>query len=203
MKEQLTLDCTNLPCPQPVIKTRNTLAEMSGRELTVIVDNEAAVANVSRFAESQGHTVELRAKGASFYLFVKKGKEKQAVRPESVIECGTGKVKKKNAVYISANLMGHGPEELGKILMTAFFESITHLAGEISQIILVNSAVKLATEESEALHHLQELEKTGIEIMVCGTCLNFFKIKEPKAGTVSNMYAILEAMSKADKVISP
>ena len=203
MKERLTLDCTNLPCPQPVIKTRNTLAEMSGRELTVIVDNEAAVANVSRFAESRGHTVELRAKGASFYLFIKKGKEKQAVRPETVIECETGKVKKKNAVYISANLMGRGPEELGKILMTAFFESITHLVGEISQIILVNSAVKLAAEESEALHRLQELEKTGIEIMVCGTCLNFFKIKELKAGTVSNMYAILEAMSKADKIISP
>lgn len=203
MEKSITIDCTNLPCPQPVIQTKNTLEEMSGDELTVIVDNEAAVNNVSRFAESRGHTIELRARGAQYFLFIKKGKSEQK-KAAPQVKCETPAATKNMVIYISAEVMGRGSDKLGALLMTAYFESLTHLAGEISHIILVNSGVKLAVKKTETLHHLQELEKTGIEILVCGTCLDFYDIrKQLGAGTISNMYAILETMSRADKVINP
>ena len=176
---------------------------MSGDELTVIVDNEAAVNNVSRFAESQGHTIELRAKGGQYFLLIKKGQSGQK-KSEPLIQCETTAVPGNMVIYISADVMGQGAEKLGSILINAFFESIAHLAAKVSHIILVNSGVKLAVEGAESLHHLQELEKTGIEILVCGTCLDFYNLKEQLgAGTVSNMYSILETMSGAGKVITP
>lgn len=179
---------------------------MNGKELRVIVDNEAAVANVSRFAQSQGHEVTVVAGGGKYHLLIKKGNGAGATEAEPLIQCEMtpGTDKKNMAVYIGADVMGKGSEELGSLLINAFLESVSHFAGEISHIILVNSGVKLAVEEATALQHLQELEKTGVEILVCGTCLNFYNLKEKLAvGTVSNMYAILEIMSKAGKVISP
>lgn len=204
MNTPQTLNCANLPCPQPVIQTKNTLETMSGKKLLVIVDNEAAVANVSRFVESQGHEVISANDNDGLYqLLIKKGKSKKT-GTEPKIQCDTAVDKKNMAVYISANVMGQGDDELGQILINAFLESVTHFAKEISHIILVNSGVKLTVEKSKSLHHLQELEKTGVEILVCGTCLNFYSIKDQLAvGTVSNMYSILETMSKADKVINP
>jgi selenium metabolism protein YedF len=203
MNTPKTLNCVNLPCPQPVIQTKNTLEAMNGNELLVIVDNEAAVANVSRFAESRGHQVSINNNDGLYHLLIKKGKQ-ETTGAEPEIHCGIVADKKNMAVYISADIMGQGADKLGHILINAFLESITHIAREISHIILVNSGVRLAVEKSESLHHLQELEKTGVEILVCGTCLNFYNIKDQlAAGTISNMYTILETMSKADKVISP
>jgi len=196
------LDCTDLPCPQPVIRTKNKLEAMTDGQLTVIVDNDAACSNVTRFAESQGHAVQNSQQEGLFYLHIQKGKGGPISEPPPV-SCDVDQ-KKNMAIYITSEFMGQGSDELGQILMSAYFETISHFATEISHIILVNSGVKLAVEGSEVLEQIQELEKMDIEILVCGTCLNFFKIKDQlRAGTVSNMYTILESMSKTDRILSP
>lgn len=197
-----TLDCTDLPCPQPVIQTKNGLEAMTNGQLTVIVDNEAARSNVSRFAASQGHSVQTSEKDGLFSITVIKG-EGDPVSEEPAIICEVTQ-KKTMIIYITSEVMGQGSDELGHILMTAYFESISHFAGEISHVILVNSGVKLAITGSEVLEHMKELEKMNIEILVCGTCLNFFGIQNQlEAGKISNMFSILDVLSKANKVLGP
>ena len=197
-----TLDCTNLPCPQPVIRTKNELETRTDNQLTVIVDNDAACANVTRFAESQGHAVQTSEKEGLFYLRIQKGEDGPVSEPPP-ISCDVEQ-KRNMVIYITSEFMGQGSDELGQILMNAYFETISHFATEISHIMLINSGVKLAIEGSEVLEQIRELEKMDIEILVCGTCLNFFKIKNQLGtGTVSNMFTILEALAKTDRVLSP
>jgi len=175
---------------------------MTDGHLTVIVDNDAACANVTRFAESQGHAVQTSQKEGIFYLRIKKGKGGPISEPPP-ISCDVEQ-KRNMIIYIKSEFMGQGSDELGQILMNAYFETISHFATEISHIVLVNSGVKLATQGSEVLDQIRELEKMDIEILVCGTCLNFFKIKDQLGtGTVSNMFTILETLAKTNRVLSP
>lgn len=196
------LDCKGLNCPQPVILTKDTLAEMKEQELLVEVDNEAACANVTRFAESQGHQVAVGKENGIYSLHISKG-QGGAAGEEPKIECPLP-AKKKIAVYISSEFLGKGDDALGTVLMTAYFETLSHFARDISHIILVNSAVKLAVEGSPVLEHFLDLEKMDIEVLACGTCLNFFEIKDKlRVGSISNMYTILEVLAASEKMLSP
>lgn len=204
MANERVLDCVGLPCPQPVIQAKDTLAEMaSGDTLKVIVDNEAALKNVSFFVENQGHAVNGEEKnGGTFYLEIQKVK--------GVAERGASEVarelpiEKTTVVNISSETMGQGDDELGRILMGAYFETLSHFAKEITHIIFINSGVKLAVEGSPVLEELQSLEKMGIEVLCCGTCLNHFGIQEKlKTGSISNMFTIMDTLSKAGKILTP
>ncbi len=107
-------------------------------------------------------------------------------------------------VYINSELMGKGDDELGKVLMGAYMETLTNFAGQITHIMLVNSGVKLACEGSAVLDLMKELEGMDIEILSCGTCLNFFDIKDSlSVGVVSNMFTIVDVLSRSDKILSP
>ena len=68
----------------------------------------------------------------------------------------------------------------------------------------MNDGVKLpAGEEPQVIENIQTLLDKGAKVLVCGTCLNYYGIMERlKIGTVSNMYDILGAMQRADKVIT-
>lgn len=204
MKKERILDCKGLACPQPVIRSKDALAAMGpGEALRVIVDNEAARDNVRRFAESQGHQVQMEAAGEDYHLHITRGEGETASGSEPEIVCGAPQGKA-IAVYITASTMGRGDEELGAVLMTAYLDTLSHFARDVSHIILINSGVKLAVEGSPVLAHLQDLARSGIEVLACGTCLKHFGLIEKlQVGSVSNMYAILEILAKADKVLTP
>lgn len=125
--------------------------------------------------------------------------------PKSDEEFGLGCSGKRSIViYISSETMGRGDDELGLILMRAYLDTLTNFAKEISHIILVNGGVKLATEGHEASEQLIDLANLGVEVLSCGTCLNYFHLKEKlQAGSVSNMVAIFEVLKEAGKLISP
>ncbi len=107
-------------------------------------------------------------------------------------------------VYINAEGMGRGDERLGQMLMAAYMETLLHFAPRLSHLLLVNSGVKLACKGSPSLAHLLELASMEVEILACGTCLKFYGLSESlRAGSVSNMYTIVEVMSKSDKVLTP
>ncbi|MBW2454349.1 MAG: sulfurtransferase-like selenium metabolism protein YedF [Deltaproteobacteria bacterium] len=107
-------------------------------------------------------------------------------------------------VFLSSEGMGRGDETLGGTLMAAFLDTLSQFKGEISHVLFVNAGAKLAVEGSPVLAQLQQLEQIGVKLLVCGTCLNYFDIKDQLAvGTVSNMVAIVETLSRADRVISP
>jgi selenium metabolism protein YedF len=192
MSEKKTVDCRGLACPQPVISTKEALAGASG-PILVIVDNQGSCINVQRFAESQGARVYAEERGGEFHLTIEPG----------CTACETA-LAKNIAVYVSSETMGRGDEELGSALMAAFLDTLSQFKGEISHAIFVNAGAKLAVEGSPVLEQLRLLEQTGVEVLVCGTCLNHFGIKDRLAvGSVSNMYAIIETLSKAGKIIRP
>jgi selenium metabolism protein YedF len=193
------VDVKGLACPQPVINTKKALEEIEEGILTVIVDNVAARDNVRRFAESQSCTVKVEEDNGDYHLEIAKGFSCE-VESKPMEAKGNDNI----VVYINSNLMGVGDEELGRILMGAFLKTIIGAEPQPKKIIFINSGVKLATEGSEVLESIIEMEKKGIEILSCGTCLNFYGLKEKlRVGVVSNMYDIIESLVEADKVISP
>jgi len=194
-----TVDCRGLSCPQPVIETKKTLEGMSEGIVEVIVDNTAAKENVSRFARSQGCQVESAEKGENFHLKITKGD----VRTDAGIS-ERSDLKKRVVLLITADQIGQGNEELGNVLMKAFINTLIETTPMPGTIIFMNSGVKLAVEGSTVLESLDKLEKAGVNLLVCGTCLNYFEVKDKlKAGKVSNMYEITEHMLHAEKVIAP
>lgn len=203
MGSERVLDCKGLACPQPVIKTKDALAAMQiGEELRVIVDNEGSCSNVSRFAESQGHAAGFQEKEGNYHIHIKKG-EGETTQGSPKIVCDT-RQKKNIFVYVSSDTMGRGDDELGAILMKAYFETLSHFAKEITHIAFVNAGVKLAIKGSAVLDYIKEMEQVGIAVLCCGTCLNHFDIKDKLAvGQVSNMFSILDAQSKAGTILSP
>ncbi len=100
--------------------------------------------------------------------------------------------------------MGLDDDELGIVLMRSFLHTLTEIDTRPDVLILYNGGVKLAIEGSDVLHDLNALENQGVKVLVCGTCLNFFNLKEKlKVGSISNMYDITETLFKAKKIIRP
>jgi len=193
------IDCRGLSCPQPVIETKKTLESMKDGIIEVIVDNVAAKENVSRFARSQGCQVESAEKGGNFNLKITKGD----VRTDAGISEGSD-LKKQVVLLITSDQIGMGSEELGRVLMKTFINTLIETTPRPETIIFMNSGVKLAIEGSPVLESLDKLEKAGVNLLVCGTCLNYFEVKDKlKAGKVSNMYEIVEHMLNAEQVIAP
>ncbi|MDP2991769.1 MAG: sulfurtransferase-like selenium metabolism protein YedF, partial [Deltaproteobacteria bacterium] len=199
-----------LACPQPVLRTKQALEEIAAGIIIVIVDNEAAKGNVTRFAESQGCKVSVEEKGGDFYLAIEKKEESKAtgITPPEIVTCQPGQQKmpsKKETVFVfKSDQMGTGDAALGKILVQALLKTLISLDEKPGKLIFYNRGVYLTAEGSEVLPVLKELAANGMEILVCGTCLDYYHLKEKLAvGAISNMFSILETMLKADKVIFP
>ncbi len=192
MKE---IDCRGLACPQPVLNTKKALEE-GQEELIVIVDNIAARDNVERFARSQGAMVNIEKKDNNFYLHIQKKSSCEMPETRSKAE--------KIVVYINSNLLGVGDETLGRILMRSFLKTILELEPKPSKMIFINLGVHLTTEGSEVLDTLKLISEKGVEILSCGTCLDFYGLKEKlRVGVISNMYDIAKSLMEADQLIRP
>ena len=192
------IDCRGLACPQPVITTKQALDRLKEGNLIVIVDNSVSCNNVERFVRSQGCSVEIERKDQDFYLNILKREGQDDVT------LNQREKSKKVVVYIHSTLLGVGDEALGSFLMKAFLKTLMDLETKPSRLILINSGVQLASEGSKVLDTLQALSEKGVEILSCGTCLDFYGLKEKlKVGIVSNMYDILQSMLEADRLIRP
>jgi selenium metabolism protein YedF len=196
MKE---LDCRGLACPAPVLKTKEALEKEALTEITVIVDNEAAKQNVSRFLKTKNFSPSVREEGGAFYI--SGSMDKESVKHEDVApkkETGAQKI----FMMITSNSMGHGDDELGKRLMVNFIKTAKEM-DDLWQIVFMNGGVKLTLENSDAYNDLIALEKNGTRILSCGTCLSHFNLLDKKrAGETTNMLDIITSMQVADKVIT-
>lgn len=193
MKE---IDCRGMACPQPVITAKKTMEEMEQGEFILIVDNLSARDNVERFAQSQGAMVDVEKKGNDFFLHIQKRSACELAGSAQKIE--------KVVVYINSNLMGVGEEALGAILMRSFLRTLLDLKPIPSKLIFINSGVRLTTAGSEVLESLKALFEKGVEILSCGTCLDFYGLKAKlKVGVISNMYDIAQSLLEADRLIRP
>ena len=193
------IDCRGLACPQPVVTTKQALDQLKEGEMIVIVDNASSCNNVERFVRSQGCSAEIKEEGQDFYIHVQKpsGKRGKEMTPSK-------EKAKRIVVYINSHLLGSGDDALGSFLMKAFLKTPLDLETQPNRLILVNSGVQLAAENSKVLESLQGLSDKGVEIACCGTCIDFYKLKgKTKVGIISNMYDIVQSMIEADRVIKP
>lgn len=197
MKE---VDARGLECPKPVLLTKETIEKDNPNNLTVLVSNDTAVGNVTRFAENSGYSVTTTQQGNYFILHLSKGTQAQS---QPVSQPRTMESVNENIVFfITSNEFGQGQQELGQLLMKSFINTINEANMLPATMIFVNSGIFLTTEGSPVLPALQEIAQKGVQIINCGTCLDFYKRKDQlKVGSISNMYTITETLMKATKVI--
>ncbi len=201
MKE---IDARKLACPTPVLMVKEALESHEPDAVKVIVDNEAAKQNVSRFLASQSYETQVENTGDGFHVTGRKSGDAKSKAPEISCELeGQSAAAAKILVMITTDRMGYGDDALGKKLMINYINTIKELGEDLWRLVFVNNGVKLAIEGAEVIETLQNLEAVGIRIMVCGTCLDHFNLFEKKqVGETTNMLDIVTAMHLADKVIN-
>ena len=198
----MTVDARQKPCPQPVILAMKELNGMSsGETLDVLVDEDIAVENLTRLGEQQGCTVKVTDRGGEWTVSITKGDQAVAEVAEEDVTCPLPP-SGKTTIAIGTNEMGQGDPELGHILIKGYIYAVTQLDELPAKMIFFNSGAKITIEGSESIEDLKSLEEKGVEIWTCGTCLEFYGIKEKlQVGQITNMYSIAEMMAKAPKLI--
>ena len=197
--KKVEINAKGLACPQPVVMTKNALAEIERGEVVVTVDSEVARDNVKRMAESEGCSVSIEDQGDNVYSLHLTKVGSSTASQELAIE---KKLTHEPLVYLFDSDFIGGNRELGKVLVNGFLNAIPSLPKRKSTIVLISNGVKLAIAGSYVLDTLKQFEQMGFTILICGTCLDFFKIREKvQAGTISNALEIMEALTTAVKVV--
>lgn len=200
----ITVNAMGDACPTPVIKTKKAMQALTGPEvIEVLVDNEIAVQNVSKMAAASGGEVTSEQTGEKAYkvtISVNGAVAAAEVQPEETCQASGNNT----VVVIASDRMGNGNDELGKVLIKGFIYAVSQLDTLPKAILFYNGGATLTTEESDSLNDLKEMEAQGVEILTCGTCLDYYQLKDKLAvGTVTNMYTIVETMAAAGKIIRP
>ena len=199
----VTVNAMGDNCPIPVIKTKKAMQALTGPEtIEVLVDNEIAVQNVTKMATASGGQVSSQK--------ITDGEFKITVQMEGALsaeeeEAGCMPDARDNTVIVvSSDRMGEGNDELGKVLIKGFIFAVTQLDTLPKTMLFYNGGATLTAEGSDSLEDLKSLEAQGVEIMTCGTCLDYYGLKEKlQVGTVTNMYSIVETMAKAGRIVKP
>lgn len=225
--ERKIVDARGLACPLPVVNAKKAVGEFrENGVLTVLVDNEIAVQNLKKFAGQKGLAASGEKKAEKEYevtiqvvLAAGTGTADAAVggaggigtagatdpsQADGSASCAPDIRRKGMVVVLSANVMGNGEAKLGKALMKAFVFALTKQDILPETILCYNSGAYLTCQGSESLEDFRELEAEGVNILTCGTCLDFYGIKEKLAvGSVTNMYEIVEVMEQARSIVRP
>ncbi len=199
----ITVNALGDACPIPVVKTMKALNEIQGPEtLEVLVDNETAVQNVMKFLSGKNLApASEKLEEKRFVIRVETGTV--STPAEEAVSC-IPDVRTNTMVAFESDAMGRGDDALGTLLMKGFIYALTQLETLPSALIFYNGGARLTVEGSASLEDIKSLEAQGVEVLTCGTCLNFFGLSEKLAvGSVSNMYSIVEKLSTAGKVIKP
>ncbi|HBX52060.1 MAG: hypothetical protein A2275_14970 [Bacteroidetes bacterium RIFOXYA12_FULL_35_11] len=198
-----TVDARGKLCPVPLIMTKKALAELAENEsLQILLNNETSFQNVVRLLKE--HKIEFATEKQDdiFTIFVRKA---GIIPEETNVEdfCSIDSTKLSDYVLtVKRNRMGDGAEELGEILIKACINTLPDIDLKPKKIIFLNSGIFLALKDSPVIESLRKIENMGVTILVCGTCLDYYNKKgELGVGIVSNMYDILDSMTKASKVI--
>ena len=193
------IDAKGKACPMPVMMAKEAITAGES-EFTVLVDNTTAVGNLQRLAKNQGFDAAVTEEEGVYSLaFVKNGNAPApAAEAAAPAACGAG-----YTVFVGRDIIGSGDRELGTNLMRMFFYTLAQSDDLPRSVLFMNAGVKLPTEDEQVIEHLKTLVEKGVEVQVCGTCLNFYGLSDKLAvGAVSNMYDIVSQMQAAAKVIT-
>lgn len=205
-----TVDARGLACPQPVILAKKAIEE--NEEVIVLVDNAFAVDNIRRMAAKAACRFSVADKGGETreIVLTRTGATGQTPVDETALAdelscvAAPGKGRGPLVVVLSDNHMGRGDDILGDILIRGFVHTLPQLNPQPDTVILYNAGVKLAMRDSAVLEDLQQLAQSGVDILVCGTCVNYFGLGDAiGVGHISNMYDIVETMAGAERLLRP
>ncbi|GAB6138070.1 sulfurtransferase-like selenium metabolism protein YedF [Halanaerobaculum tunisiense] len=182
MKE---INAQGLDCPEPVVKTKQALQEE--KQIAVTVDDQVQAENVAKLAKKMNCKVSTLEEADHYKLTIEKQDDTQVENQED---------KQGKVYFITSNTLGEGAEELGNVLMKGFLGTLSNVNPLPKKIIFMNSGVKVPTLNQEAKEHLKKLEEQGINILSCGTCLDYYGLEEKlEVGSISNMYEILDSLN--------
>jgi len=191
---QNVIDARGLGCPKPIILAEEALSKIQEGTVVVLVDNEASVENLKRYATRFGYYYEVNKEDNHWKINIVKGYTCQIAQPEKDKQ-------KKLLIIISSDTMGKD-EALGKILMKAFFETMIATKQLPDMLFFMNTAVKMTTEDEEFIAILKDIEKLGTEIFTCGTCLKFYNLEDKlKVGYRGTTTHFIEGMFDFQKTI--
>ncbi len=197
---RIEVDARGQLCPKPVIMTKKELDKLSNGIVTTIVDNEVAKDNVSKLAISYGYSFIIdKGKDNEYYIHITKG----GIGEEPDSNVCIPDTFKDLTIAIGSDKMGNGGEELGKILIKSFIYTVKETTPWPATMVFFNSGVYLTCEGSQVLEDLKALADEGVEIISCGTCLDYYNIKDKlQVGEIGNMYSIYEKMRNANSTIN-
>jgi len=201
------IDVRDLACPGPVLKLRD-LFEAGEREIAMHVADELCRSNVTRFAASRNAQVDVEDPGDGTFVVrinatedstsSRAGEEAFMASEAPVTEAGP------RVVQITAGTMGSGDDELGALLLRSFLKTQAELERKPDAILFYNDGVKLCCEGSYLVDDLRGLEAAGVEIIACGTCLNFFELADQlRVGRVTDMLEIAGRLADAGSIVRP
>lgn len=187
----MLIDARGQACPKPVLMAEEALSKISEGVLEILVDNEASVKNLTRFANKNGFYTETTKENNYWRVKIAKGypcEIDKAAKVETITEPSA------YFLIVATDTMGKD-EELGKILMKAFFETIKVTKELPKNIFFLNAGVKLTTTNEEIIPILKDIEAMGVEIFSCGTCLKYYNLEsEIKVGYRGTTNHIVEGM---------
>lgn len=204
--KKVIVNAVGAQCPIPVVEATRALRGMTEPgTLEVLVDNEIAVQNLSRMAKGNhlAAQAEKREDGTFVVTMEVTNPVGEAPAEEPALTCAPD-MRGDFVVAVDTDVMGRGSEELGRTLMKGFLFAVSQLPVLPKTILFYNGGARLTVEGSDSLEDLKKMEAQGVEILTCGTCLNFYGLTEKLAvGGVTNMYVIVETLAGAGKVIKP
>jgi selenium metabolism protein YedF len=194
-------------CPAPLIAAKRALKETAeGESFILLTDNKTSFDNLSRFLKDNKADFEINESDGLWTLTIKKtlGDVVQTRAEEYCTSAISHFEKGDYIVAITSDKMGEGDNDLGHLLIQNFIKALQDLDKLPQHIVFYNRGVTLAIEDSPVIRHIKDLEKMGVEIHLCATCVNHYKLeKKIAAGSLSNMYSIAEIMASAGHVIRP
>jgi len=201
--ENRIVDARGQLCPKPLILTRKALKE-SDEGFSVLIDNRTSWENVSRFLTDNEIPYSSAEEGGEYRLSVSPAGGQAVEYPDAAAWCPVPAPESGYVISFARDRMGEGPEELGRILIQGFCNTIREMQPLPRAMVFYNSGIMLARDGSPVLESLKELEAGGVKILVCGTCSDYFDIKSQiRVGTISNMYDIMETLTGAGRIVSP
>lgn len=194
------VDTRGRACPEPVVLTKKTLEETAeGEEILVLADTENARDNIVRFAQSQGCEANVTEDQGYFRIGITR---KAGSKPAAELYAATCPASEKEIVYLFDSDFVGSNRDLGKVLLNGFMHAALSLPHKNCTVILISTAVKIAIKGSYALEVLEQLQKQGVTILLCGTCLDFFKLRDAVAiGTASNALEIMQRLTGASSIV--
>ena len=193
----IEINAVGLACPKPVINTKKELDKIDNGIVVVTVDNDIAKQNILKLSNSLNcESKIIKEEKDLISIEIKKGEN-------VIIEEKKQEKLEDKCIFISSDKIGNGNDELGAVLMKGFIYTLTESKPYPKSILLVNSGVKLSTENYDTVENLKILEEAGVEILSCGTCLDYYGLKGSlKLGSVTNMYTIVDIMKNSLQTIS-